>query len=762
MNYILKFRYVFNNFNIVYSVFLKSTLILLLILLLCPSFSFGYKTKVHKRITYEAINKSTLDSTLKNIGFSAGIEQKIVTWDDEIDTIHEWLQYGSEWEDDITWKNSFRFSTLGERGVLYCHFYNPLFDIGYYDLLEDGSYEIIGESLLNRMNDDVEIGENGWYHHNEWSYQMARDLYYAALTGNSTQHEYWYMMDKFMIGYFQNGFEGKENMNHEEREQFFAWTFQALGHTLHLIQDASVPAHTRNDLHAAEPFEKWTANNFENEQLVKYNGYGSSPWELWKDYMDIPAQNAFIDTYQHPEVSTGPDPVIKSDELNQGLAQYAYANFLSNDSIYPDNPLGHESLHDLDAIGLNHLGDVILKEEKQVGDKMRSFFYVKNDIIGIDHFALCGLSWSIKQMVGWNGHTPVTGILYTVNDDLVHQDYASKLIPRAVGYSAGLLEYFFRGKIEVTAPDGFLYSIIDGSVSPQQFTSIKANLRNATIMGETEEGDIIYEELGEGELIAIAKYKERTNYEPDLSTDPPTESDRDEYFSYSMSEPISIESLDYENPTEVIFDFSNQPIPAGITDLYLQVVFRGSLGNEKVNAIAVGMTDLNEPMHICSWNSSDRVYLYGQLYTADQIRADQDLMDLLPAGFNIDPFENLITGSAFYSDVDAVYYHTSNNPLPPARYNRTILLTDSPSFNMYVSYQSDDPYKSSYFDETLTGVKNQGPTGEFENTQIFNFRGVSAHHHYGLWIYYPDAVGMGTAPWPAPAGDGPVTTEIYP
>ena len=32
-------------------------------------------------------------------------------------------------------------------------------------------------------------------------------------------------------------------------------------------------------------------------------------------------------------------------------------------------------------------------------------------------------------------------------DDKCHEDYQQKLIPRAVGYSAGLLDYFFRAHL---------------------------------------------------------------------------------------------------------------------------------------------------------------------------------------------------------------------------------------------------------------------------------------------------------------------------
>jgi hypothetical protein len=286
-------------------------------------------------------------------------------------------------------------------------------------------------------------------------------------------------------------------------------------------------------------------------------------------------------------------------------------------------------------------------------------------------------------------------------------------------------------------------------------------LRNTTIREETDQGEIIgYEEMGQGTLQAVAKYRKRNDYQPDLSTDPPTESSREANFSYSVSAPINIQALGSEDSEEFIFDFTNDPIPAGITDLYLQVIFKGTLGKEQDTAIAVGMKDINEPMHVCSWNSTDRVYLEGHLYTANQIRQNSTLLNKLPPGFNIDPYDDLITGSAFYLDVEPEYYHTYNTLFPSGRYNRVIILTDAPSFNMNVTYEYGDEF--TWATDVLPGVTNQGPVGAFVNTQVFTFRGVTAHYWYVLPIYYPDGDGIESASWPPPVSLAPLATEVYP
>jgi hypothetical protein len=349
-------------------------------------------------------------------------------------------------------------------------------------------------------------------------------------------------------------------------------------------------------------------------------------------------------------------------------------------------------------------------------------------------------------------------------DDECARNYAKKLLPRTIGYSAALLDYFFRGTLEISAPDAFLYSIIDGSRLPQKFSYIKAKVKNTTPKEKDEQGEAIsYEEMGPGTLVAVAKYKKRTNYQPDLSADPPTPESREANFSYSVSLPIDIESLGTETATEFVFDFRYAPIPAGITDLYFQVVFKGTLGNESDDAIAVGMKDLNEPMHVVSWNCTDRFYLYGHLYTPQQIRSNEKLLNLIPPGFNIDPYNNLECGVAFYLEEIPEYYNAYTPSLPSARFSRIIVLTDAPSFNLFVALYSVSPPKESYSILTVDGVINQeDETGHFVPAPVSTFRGVTAHFSSGLWNFYLDNWGILSAPWPGPTSLYPVQTTIFP
>jgi hypothetical protein len=74
--------------------------------------------------------------------------------------------------------------------------------------------------------------------------------------------------------------------------------------------------------------------------------------------------------------------------------------------------------------------------------------YIKKERDGerIDHFLKTTYS-GIRSSELLGNSEPVSKILQL--DDRVYEDYARLLWPRAVGYSTSLLDYFFRGKLEL-------------------------------------------------------------------------------------------------------------------------------------------------------------------------------------------------------------------------------------------------------------------------------------------------------------------------
>lgn len=227
---------------------------------------------------------------------------------------------------------------------------------------------------------------------------------------------------------------------------------------------------------------------------------------------------------------------------------------------------------------------------------------------------------------------------------------ADHLIPRAIGYSAGLINFFFRGKLEVTPTDARIFAIADHSVPhtmdqsgyPRRtdnqkmfgFEKVRLRVRNLTAditeSGTTVAipqvmGGLLPGETQTPQLVAVARYHRNRCYRPDLSgervqvwpiasgaiTEPTcTEEVRTNYQEVSVSAPLNISSeadLPRATTVEKMFDFSLDPIPINATDLFIQVVYVGRLGEEPAS-IALGTLDVSEPTFVAYWNNTDWFY----------------------------------------------------------------------------------------------------------------------------------------------------------
>lgn len=660
------------------------------------STAYAYENiKVHPMINDKSAYSSyKLDDRLKNnLEFSLGLEQSLSGV-----KIIELLRIGGR-EEDVPALN----------GLLHFHdSLKPWEEAGFW---EDTPIEDLSESSILWSQKRTLIG-------NQWSWPFARKYYYLALTAH----------------------------DRATRESYFANTFRAIGQVMHLLADSAVPAHTRNDLHVFpqeafgveigdHTYETWTRINFEqlNYAAVPVD-YSLTMQAIYNDAAPIPI-SAFWDLNQYD--GTNPERTLGSPI---GLAEYTNANFFSEDTIfrnYPNPNAGNTNL----LTAMNN-PEVVDAEDGQFDSRV----YVR--AAGANHHRLAAFSYIGYDCIrsGYQEHTPL------VLDDKVYTDYANLLVPKAVGYASGLLDYFFRGTLEISAPDQTAYGIADGALAPQQFNRIKAKVRNTT-PNEQSVG---------GTIQAVARYHNRSDYQPDLSADPPNPESREAEWSYSVSQPVAANTLGSLLPTEFTFDFSSSPIPAGITDLYLHVVFKGTLGNEWDDAIAVGMKDISEPMHVVVWNATDRFYLERILRTSEEIQGNPQLFSLVDHNGDgtaeefIAPYD-LKTDLAFATTPDAPATYTIRyDPAPPGRYGRIILLTDPTPFYMHVhreSLEPEDRYDSNFL---FSPVVNQENAGRFERTDVDTFRGVKSHQWTAFARYYPDAVDIQSAPWSVPAELSPI------
>lgn len=241
--------------------------------LLCQERLDAYSGAIHRKITEEVIDRNIdkLNGYLKDVGFMNGIREYI-----KKNPIRWWIEEGSEKED----------YSLDPDFLLTSHYYNPYTDKG----LTVGGITI-GESAYDRANNPT----------NYWSWKSARDNFYRGLTSTI------------------------EIL----REVSLAHSFKALGHTMHLIQDMGVPAHTRDDMHVplidSEPYEAYTHNN------IRTLDYTSIPFSYWNASVSPYAPKQFWDLDSY-------NGTIAYDSGYIGLSEYSHANFFSKDTIFKDFP----------------------------------------------------------------------------------------------------------------------------------------------------------------------------------------------------------------------------------------------------------------------------------------------------------------------------------------------------------------------------------------------------------------------------------------
>jgi hypothetical protein len=168
---------------------------------------------INQHIAQNVIADFSFDEYLREqVGFQKGVDEiikreGIAQIKGKPPTIFRWVGYGGREEDRIPRMKN--------------HFHNPLTNKGLYGVL----------------NSAVE-----WATMDNGTQEPARDNYS------------WYDVRD----YFHKALASKDKI---DRDYYFALTFQGLGQLMHLVQDMSVPGHTRDDWHAlGSGYEAWVKN----------------------------------------------------------------------------------------------------------------------------------------------------------------------------------------------------------------------------------------------------------------------------------------------------------------------------------------------------------------------------------------------------------------------------------------------------------------------------------------------------------------------
>jgi len=273
----------------------------------------------------------------------------------------EWLKDGSIKEDD------------GIRSIN--HFYDPIYNT---------TYKIFGiENLLPALTAK------------EWAQnQLAQALYdpnYLGSLGAITKSPIFSSANRT----FQRAIYEYIKGNYKE-------AFVSLGHILHLIQDMSVPEHTRANIHIY--FLKNTESHYELYTARKEASFYENLRELLKNRNEIVLKNSLNDYFDY-------------------LANYSNNNFYSPDTI--DNlkyKLPEVSFYDVPEI--NKKTNVI------------EYFLMGTD----ENKQLYHLAQ--KKALSWRWQSGFTN--YTLANEKVLEDYWQRLSYQSVITSSGVINLFFK------------------------------------------------------------------------------------------------------------------------------------------------------------------------------------------------------------------------------------------------------------------------------------------------------------------------------
>jgi hypothetical protein len=441
------------------------------------------------------------------------------------------------------------------------------------------------------------------------------------------------------------------------RHAYWATMFRAVGDVVHIVQDMGQPQHTRNDPHGGlgcVPGTNVCAGGHASfiENYMKSRTLGADFFQLNEGLFSVPDDGKPIriksvqlqySGYTKPMFAKAEDFFISA--TGAGLANYSNRGFYSFgtniSSLVGSYPSPSPTGAGLVPLRLNALSsDPNLRPKNMVGKVIHgaTITFLTGNVID----SAGGANESNVKLTTtgyWDQFLGEQSTLrqYTLNH-YNYDDQARLLIPRAVAYSAGLIDYFFRGSLKISAPDEGVFGILDHSLSADNckndcgFKKVKLKLANTTPDISISGGGIAAQNMTGGTVVAVAKFRKNTCYTTDLNGEYDSSTDsrsvtqyvadcRSAEESITVSQPLTVAAIPRCDPastssptdceqkaTPLTFNFDN-PIPINATDLYLQVVYRGTLGDE-ADAVVVETLDIAEPTYYLIVNNTDYLVCY--------------------------------------------------------------------------------------------------------------------------------------------------------
>jgi len=482
----------------------------------------------------------------------------------------------------------------------------------------------------------------------------------------------------------------------DSQERFYRWatTFRSLGDVIHLLQDGAQPQHVRNDAHS--PFTSGERQAYEGYTNARVVGVGVGSVNAYvreffaqPQQVTVPLVVTGYPSHPYPAVMFA-TPVrffstrLKTDGPNvlpdnrYGLMDYTNRGFFTGGTLPGGSGATFLEPPNIDATYTAIAQPCVAGASLAASVSNLTCSHLMHTVPDpvapsyvdeLPHATGQTSPFSAPPLLlesAFKSVVPGSGIQRPHNGYSVgleeFQTMANLTIPRAISYSAGIINYFFRGQLTVTGtPDKVIAVLNQGTQHTMNaqgypcvgtlttdgcpifgFQSIRVNVQNTTpqitesgsatvvaqAMSATNAGSITT--VNPPYLVAVARYHRNTCYAPTLSgeriqayssnntgaiTEPTCaggQTVRTPYQEISVSKSFAATAAQLAPNAaafEAHFDFSSDPIPVNATDLFIQVVYRGPMGDvtlgQEQDAIAVGTLDVREPLFAVFWNNTD-------------------------------------------------------------------------------------------------------------------------------------------------------------
>ncbi|MGH9719771.1 MAG: hypothetical protein ACRD8O_06130 [Bryobacteraceae bacterium] len=563
------------------------------------------------------------------------------------------------------------------------HFYNPLTGAGISGFSPSPDWAIDGTGDISTT---------------KFSFQAARQYMFLALTDRVLNF----------------------------RSNQFGLMFQSLGQVIHHIQDMAQPQHTRQDLHcdifpcrligqfAPSLYEEYTDRD-EIRGNLPFLGYAPTFGQE-----DVKTFNNAKKFWQTPD--------------GKGMADYSNRGFVSAGTNFDKPGLFPAPVFDPSS-ATNASIQELCAEEATRGRPCQN-----PNLTGTITFY--GSNVEDRYRPSANTFNPRTSSHSAFDPDLTRVGrtpvfslnrfnfYAAHdlLIPRAVGYSAGLINYFFRGKLDFKrdAGDATKFRIVN--LGPEAMSGRFA----------------LYYDAINGDRLPVAVDPADPNRDPDDSN------------AWRLTIAVlnpAVPNSNLSAPISLIAPANDgSPLSPKVVNEYM-LVFRGSMGEEKEDQVNNVIGAVVAKALKADLNGTLYVKVLRNNFTEAVLKVDKSGTRYLQ-GAEFNPLETYNTNSGFVNRPRwqaAWYKQVEFKPLPFGGHDYTVLSFSIPNrFVGHASYVRDANGNFVRRFRPISWIARNTPHGDFEfGFDIISFDFQSLVQYTRRYVQDGQVrIEQGTVPWP--------------